>query len=150
VNKTVIKDLHVDLETGDIHVLMHKRVLDDQGNVVVQGNHRVVIHPDTDLDATARVINDHLASGQVPVDHTSGATAKAAPVDLAEWEKVRAHAKLAHTPEVKARWKKQQEARLAEQLIREALARESAAKAQADAETKFQAAVAAAVKAQAA
>lgn len=103
MNKTIIKDLHVDLETGNIQVLLHKRVLDDEGNVIAQGNHRTVIHPDTDIDATAKAINDHLASGRVPVNSETGG-GRAVPIDLHEWEAVRAHAGLVHTPAIKKQW----------------------------------------------
>src|SRR5438309_3650646 len=113
MKKTIIKDLHVDLETGVIHVLLHKRLLDDAGNVLAQGNHRTVIDPGTDIDATVKAINDHLASGQVPINSEASGHA-AAPVDPKEWDAVRAHAKLAHTPAIRKRWQEQQEARIAE------------------------------------
>lgn len=147
MKKTIIKDLHVDLETGVIHVLLHKRVLDDSGQVLAQGNHRTVIDPGTDLDATIRAINEHLVSGQVPVSAEASGHA-AAPVDVKEWDAVRAHARVVHTPAIKTRWKVQQDAKRAEELTRQRLAEEANAKAQAQADARFKAAVAEAVKAQ--
>lgn len=126
MKKTIIKDLHADLETGIIHILLHKRALDEQGNVIAQGNHRMMIYPDTDIDAMAAAINDHLASGQVPINNE--VSGKAVPVALAEWEAVRAHAKVAHTPAIMKAWNKQKEARLAEEKIRHKAAKDDAEK----------------------
>jgi hypothetical protein len=154
MHKTIIKHLNIDLETGDIHVLLHKRAHDEAGNVVVQGNHRTVIHPGTDIDETAKGLNNHLASGQVPIDHASGATAKAAPVDLAEWEAVKQHAALARTPAVMKHWHDQEAARLAQQKIADEItakqaeiAARQAAEAEARRRVEFDAAVAAAIEA---
>lgn len=149
MNKTIIKKLDVDLETGDIHVLLHKRVLDDKGNVLAQGNHRTVVHPGTDLDATLADLNTHFASGQVPVNGEATGQV-AAPLDKTEWEAVRAHAKLAHTPAVRKRWADRQEALRIQEAIRQELVDRANAKAKEEADAKFKAAVADAVKAQAA
>lgn len=117
MKKTIIKDIHIDMETGNLNVLLHKRVLDDQGNVIAQGNHRCVIHPDTDIDAQAKAINDHFTTGQVPVNNEASGLC-AASVDMLEWDSLKAHAALVRTPEVLKRWNDQKEARLAEKRIK--------------------------------
>lgn len=144
MKQTIIKTLHVDLETGIIHVLLHKRSLDESGNVLVQGNHRAVIAPDTDIDAMAKDHHEHFSSGQVQINGEVGTEPAACP-DLTQWEKVKAHASIAHTPEIKAAWKARQEALLAEAVAHEKLAAEANAQAEAEAQAKFKAAVAEAV-----
>lgn len=133
LKKTVIEQIEIKPETGHVLLRLHKRLMDGDA-VVSSGNHRVALEPDTDIDACADAVNNHLLQmGE-------------APVSAYEWEQVKEYAALARTPAIMKAWKKQQEARIAQQKIEAKMREEAAAKAQAQEQARIDTAVKASLK----
>lgn len=133
IKKTVIEQIEIQPETGHVSVRLHKRLMDGD-TVVASGNHRAMLEPDTDIGACADAVNNHLLRmGE-------------APVAASEWEQVKKYAALARTPAILKVWKKQKEARLAQEKIDAKMREEGAAEAQAQEQARIDAAVKAALK----
>lgn len=93
--QTVIDQVEIKAD-GVVQVRFFKQVIDDDGTVLSQDFHRTSIMPGQDVDAQMVAVNNHLVS------------MKCAPV--LDHSQLKAHATLAHTPEVVAAFKAKQKA----------------------------------------
>lgn len=137
--RTVIDQIEVTRD-GTLCIRMHKQIVDSdmpEGEQVIQsGNHRTSVVPNGDVDGQFLAVNEHLERMGFP------------PVNEADIERVRTHARAAWSPEVIAAWTVSQRAEIATatQQIEAANAQRLQALAKAESIEQLQQAFAGAVR----
>lgn len=91
IERKVILDQIEITRSGHVQVRMLKAVVDN-GKIVASEYHRTVVEPGADPDARLAAVNASLATMDTPWP----------PVAVVEWQRVRQHCTVAHTPEVVA------------------------------------------------
>lgn len=80
---------------GIVQIRLYKQIVDDDGSVISQEYHRTSLLPGDNLDELMGIVNTHLQA------------MKWAPIT--DYSQIAAHVKVAHTPDVVAKFKAEQE-----------------------------------------
>lgn len=66
---TIIDRIEIEPLTGNVGIRMKKLIVDDDGSILSEQYHRVMIGPETDVDAHMRLVGEHLLQMKYPDVH---------------------------------------------------------------------------------